>query len=704
MVEYKGKNITDYFQRFSRPTFKRASSPPDAADQPPAVRQQSSSLSPLPSQLTSEPIHKEPIEIHRYSSPSLPEALALPTPKDEFSPGVTASFGFAPTQSSTIPSSQRIVKNGEVHILNSDDESDSDVSLEDLDDILKKKRTPSPEPEPEPQLPFLPHHEVPVKVNKKSTKRLNQVRPAEPEKLAPRHSLQALIKQKKEYETSKQNIAKVRDLLEHPERTECGQPRIDTDVLDGFMRVGGDEDDLDRLKLAIERTEALHHDQAWSFFENEICPSASPELSMPQDHELAPLLLEPSMRQQTFLSGFVEDYAMKDDLPEELLQWILQATCSEARDDLRQAYTKVMRGAASQMTGILDLDRLNLLFRRVGASQAALQVDAPVEPRAVPSEDSQSNKRIDLQTLINIIHHLSASLNRDTQVQAICLLCRLLLDKSTTTNIRILSSIEKALTTLLHHVNTQQPTHTPNSSPPISTILKTLHNTTSLSTLRVQLLRSLPQLSPQWLLLRRQLALAYFFSSKSYIAYPTSRLFSLPAIAAHLSTPTFALNNTTEYTLLTSTIQILDIALDSADQSPPLLISPREEKSFNEAIDALAAKLKSMCTSIIDSGASNMRRTEAKEVLEAVHSRLVYSVRTRPPRKKVLLFGGDLDGGELGGEREGMKKFLEKLRGERDEGRCAVGKRGEKGDGVGEGRLSVVQGVSQTGEFDENIS
>lgn len=61
-----------------------------------------------------------------------------------------------------------------------------------------------------------------------------------------------------------------------------------------------------------------------------------------------------------------------------------------------------------------------------------------------------------------------------------------------------------------------------------------------------------------------------------------------------------------------------------------------------------------MFMQIVDSGASDMRRTEAKEVLEGLQSRLLYSVRTRPPQKKNIF--GEEETYE--GERKGMQEFL----------------------------------------------
>ncbi len=79
------------------------------------------------------------------------------------------------------------------------------------------------------------------------------------------------------------------------------------------------------------------------------------------------------------------------------------------------------------------------------------------------------------------------------------------------------------------------------------------------------------------------------------------------------------------------------------------------ENDFNKSIDELANQIKSMFTRISDTGASHMTRTEAKEVLNRVYYRLVYSVRTKPrPKKNLFMSNSDdhirSDGGGGGGE------------------------------------------------------
>lgn len=132
-------------------------------------------------------------------------------------------------------------------------------------------------------------------------------------------------------------------------------------------------------------------------------------------------------------------------------------------------------------------------------------------------------------------------------------------------------------------------------------------------------------------------------------------MIDLKTIALHLEDQQFVISNATDYTNLAAAIGTLSIAIDCGD--PPCLPSATEEKAFNRDIDALSFKINAMFADIVDTGASHMGRTEAKEVLEAFQYWLSYGVRTKPPPKKSLFGASTFDGI---GDRYMMEKFVEK--------------------------------------------
>lgn len=178
------------------------------------------------------------------------------------------------------------------------------------------------------------------------------------------------------------------------------------------------------------------------------------------------------------------------------------------------------------------------------------------------------------------------------------------------------------------------------------------------ATLRLRLLQNISATTHRLILLRRRLALACFFQDIGYLSQQADDAINLKDIVRYLEGPQFMVSNATDYGELTAAIGILSIAIDGGDpQSLPF--ATEEEKTFNREIDVLSSKIKCMFTDIVDTCASHMGRTEAKEVLEAFQYRLSYGVRTKPPPKQSL-FGDSTVEAAL--NRHMMEAFVEKGR------------------------------------------
>ena len=180
--------------------------------------------------------------------------------------------------------------------------------------------------------------------------------------------------------------------------------------------------------------------------------------------------------------------------------------------------------------------------------------------------------------------------------------------------------------------------------------------------LRLRVLQCIPHFNSRLEDFRRRLALCFFLDDKAYLSCNLQDL-SLPLkIVTHLrSSPLYELSPTTNYADLGAFVSILDIAINSGFM---LLAFPSKEREaeFNQGIDALSQQITTFHNSIFDTGASHMKRTEAKNALERLKYRLEFSVRTRPKPKKNV-FGDSVGRSGLDGSTQDtdlMTKFLGK--------------------------------------------
>lgn len=172
------------------------------------------------------------------------------------------------------------------------------------------------------------------------------------------------------------------------------------------------------------------------------------------------------------------------------------------------------------------------------------------------------------------------------------------------------------------------------------------------STLRLQMLQNIPSSSPQLSDFRRRLALAFFFENEDYLCKASKDLIDMKAIARQLRKPRFKIRNDTDYTELAALVAILNIGFDNGN--PPLPGSDKQKSDhFNRWIDSLSDCIHAMFSHIVDTGASHMKRTQAKQVLELFHSKLLYDIRTKPKPKTMMFESSKTDG-----DQESLNKFL----------------------------------------------
>lgn len=170
--------------------------------------------------------------------------------------------------------------------------------------------------------------------------------------------------------------------------------------------------------------------------------------------------------------------------------------------------------------------------------------------------------------------------------------------------------------------------------------------------------------SPGISLLRCRLAVVFLLQNSASLTEPPEKLLDLKRITVFLARDqrfNMKLHKSKgdyDYGDLSATCTLLDIIINTS-----LYDLQYEQtdtaKEFDAAVDNLAAQIKKIFSSIEDTGASHLKRMLAKEALEALYYRMIYSVRSKPPPRKTLFGAYAKEDGNIRSvfQKQKQKKF-----------------------------------------------
>ena len=324
------RNITDFFKPFAHPQSRPAKRPlPDCSSEgsEPPAKSRSATPGRSPSTASSSD-HEVPgaTDLARSSAPAsdLPTTRGSPDATTQSDLGQEgdkiaaaaeqleagqaihrAASEYAPSQSPLLASSQRVVKHGEVMIRNSDDEeSESDSSLGDIDDLLHLRRQPEPVPSsPLTDLgsisPSLPGRASPEEVGRtrRQTRAIVRTtttsdRYAPPPQPKYKFDLGTLVQRSAKHERSQAMMSKARETLKSMEKRDVlnahgvggdsqQKKEIDAGMVASALKGRGEPNEGEKLIMALQRTEALQQEKSWSFFERNEEDSFYAEVAFP---------------------------------------------------------------------------------------------------------------------------------------------------------------------------------------------------------------------------------------------------------------------------------------------------------------------------------------------------------------------------------------------------------------------------------------
>lgn len=593
-------------------------------------------------------------------------------------------FSFADLPSST----HAVIQNGKVVEIrdSDDDDTDSLASLESLDDIFGGKKGGHVT-----SLSSSPGDDE-AKLEAERVKTLSLFTSGRSVPLVGKDKLRALYAKERankfdisgivghhfddeEVETIVRKARAELDASTKDTRTE-DNPTLDKELLAKVAATEDGEDGLSRLMDAVDRTEALTSERVFLFFGADGLSDWHDDarVQQPFPDKAIPYQLwrrkDDDSRARAFISGMVTEVAANRQMPDEALNWVFHNVVLEPEDDLRNSYIECLRAASSSWArNNVTAKDVHSVFRRLGADPATIQDSDNIQLKHRPTKESSMQDPRNLLAALHVFQAISQDMDFLALSKLTSLVCRLALDRDLMSDAQVSSKVEEVLEVLLSLPDVDLRSHVSER------ILTDLGQRLKDATLQAQLLSHILPTSDTACRLRILLAQTFLLGVDVFKEITSiSPQISLELLAEHVSTsPSFdtrrrkAAHNL-DYVALQALTHILDVAVSDGGR-PETFSSRVEERAFNKSVDHLADSVRSTFVSIVDAGASHMTRTEAKDVLQALHWRLLYSVRTEVRPKRNIFDGktGRIREAEEVHEEEKSKDFMQTFLAKRKE-------------------------------------
>jgi hypothetical protein len=602
--------------------------------------------------------------------------LFASTPKQKDEEEKPLSFADIPT------SGQTVVKDGKVVAVKSSDDEDSD-SLSSLDDILGRNRRDVPTESSSPpdvddeDLEAQRAQTLHIFSNGRSTALVGRVKLRELTSKANgiNFDISRLVEDHFDDEEVEANVTKAKQGYQASEEQERlkKQNTIDRNLLTSVVGNQESGDNFQRLLNAVERTEALTTEHTWSMFRSS--PFLEESVSTPpfpksaiEPHSWCDCLTEAFSRNRAFLSGYVAEKASQGTIPGEVLTWTFSSIVAEGREDLRIAYVQTVQKASQRWISTnLTASMVEETFCRLGAEPTVAECAGSIDPEVRLPVEHNATRKARLLSVLTVLSSVASGMPAKPLRKFVALLMRVSLDAHLMADSRVRVTVGDIISRLLDDEKLSLLVG--------QYILKDVGVRVKGSLLQSHVLKHILPASPFAATLRIRLAQIFLFgpSDENTIVSDLSNLeINLQQLSTHLHDQRYNTSRSNrkdaafDYGTLLSLVYILDAAIANGGR-PSTFPDSSGERDFNQKVDVLADGLKSIINSIPDTGASHMRRTEAKEALNALHFRLLYAVRTKP-RPKKSAFGGR-DGADYRAEERSagmMQSFLGKRKEKRE--------------------------------------
>ncbi|OQO02140.1 hypothetical protein B0A48_11692 [Cryoendolithus antarcticus] len=699
-----GKAITDFFKPYTIPKSRipdyeieeeivvatprqlpptKARNANEAQNAPPSTSSALSSMASISSQSTPTRVRTlQAVEI-----PWPPRATIPPVPQAPAATKLNTSFSSALSSAphSSQSSSRRIVKNGVPAVTNSDSASVSSSSEDELADFdtlfpAKRRKLTPPGRKVTNPIDVASSSGASLRTSTRLTgeRTARQYRsayrpPSPPPTVTYKHSLRKIVSHNQKQAESQAKIAKAEAEVQDEDGQDAVAEKAETEdrsasaIAAAFTNTS---EDYERMKAAIERTEAMKAEETFYYFRGEasVCPGEAEPYDFSVVDDGFDFLEAESILKAACTTGFLASLASKRPLPDRLVGWMQRALLVEKSEELCVAYVAVLAAATRHSVNSHEnrtIPSLGAEFRSQEKAASGLPPNLKhlLLAMTVVTRSRACDPESDMAELASLV-----MLNNDEHVRS---------------DLDLQIVVENTMQALLLSIGDWTRPALSQQDPTLGSdfwtpLLRAVIDESKLSRhMLARAISSLPATMPELAYFRRSLALHILLGvaadeSISHISPDTG----VRLLVRLKRAPEFAISERTDYTLLLSLTSLLDIALDAGfsdfaflrtAQLEPLTASASSnalfsstakptspaEQAFNAQVDAFAAQLTQMKSRIRDAGTSHLKRTEAKSALERLVVRLEYAVRTRPKSRKGV-FGKESNAG-MG---MGMEAFL----------------------------------------------
>ncbi|KAJ9603485.1 hypothetical protein H2200_012263 [Cladophialophora chaetospira] len=604
-----------------------------------------------------------------FSSPSQRDA----TPKHP--QAKTFSFSNLPT------STQAVVKDGKViGVRDSDEDTDSLESLEDIFDRRKGGHTTSLSSSPG-------DDEEKLEAERVRTLSLFTSGPRKQEPLAGKAKIRELRAKEKTFtfniaslmddhfedEEVENNVKKAREEADKATKAASADknPRLDKKLLAAVATTDDGEHGAARLMDAVDRTEALTTEDVFLFFgvnglndwhdeepfEDPFPGNAIPDQSWRDgDNE---------SRSRAYVSGYMSEMATGRRIPDVALNWTFESVVLERSDEIRQSYIDCLQSASSSWTRThVTAEEVQTVFQTLGADNNSLRDSVEIKPRHRLLKEPPRRDPKYLLAALDLFRVICSDMDFVALSKLTSVLCRLAIDAELMSDGHVSSKVEDLLALLLSLPDSETRTHVAERM--LADIGKYLKAPSLQANLLSHILPTSPLACKVRILLAQVFLLGISTLKKSTFLTPK---INLDKLSKHISTSAdfdTKRRKTIDYIDLRARTHILDIAISDGGR-PSTFPSRAEVIAFNKSVDVLADTIKTIEVAINDPGASHMSRTEAKDDLRALQTRLLFSVRTEVRPNRHIFDGKKIRDADEVRELERGKGFLDRFLGKKKE-------------------------------------